>query len=95
MLENKTCKTPKFNKFTISGCTVRAYDPTTAIERHNNSLYINKIHYYKIGIGPDEGYKKIWKADDSARSITCAFLLLSDSQAESSYLLRQSWIVNY
>ena len=66
---------------------MRAYDPTTENDQPINSMYMNRIHYYKIGIGPDEGNKKIWKADDSARSLWFFYSSQTLSNIMKRYLL--------
>ena len=38
----------------ISGCTVRAFDPSKQVERPDNS-YLPNIHFYEYGIGPGSG----------------------------------------
>ena len=39
------------------GCTVRAYDPTSATKRPDNSFKPN-IHFYSYGLGPENGICK-------------------------------------
>lgn len=51
------------------GCTVRAYDPTTRVERPDDSLYVDNLHYYNMGIAPEDGKGRIWKEDDSPSEI--------------------------
>ena len=60
-------------QITILGCTVRAYDPTTRVERPDDSLYVDNLHYYNMGIAPEDGKGRIWKEDDSPRSEATVF----------------------
>ena len=38
----------------ISGCTVRAFDPTANVIRPKNSYYPN-LHYYNVGLNGENG----------------------------------------
>jgi len=32
---------------------VRAFDPTTNVKRPEDFVYVNNLHYYNVGIGPE------------------------------------------
>ena len=74
----------------ISGCIVRAYDPTDLVKRPQNSFHTN-LKYYNVGIGPING-KKDFSSDEKQSQIseikTLSSLLKDNEESDKriSYL---------